>query len=105
MFAPESVTVSSNDTIYLFNKNEVLFEKELSFSKIPYGDHFKCRVYYHLKTKAGGCTLNHGFYVHFVKSTVWKGKIEASSKSENTEVWEKFQRDLILKEVLRFNSQ
>lgn len=63
MFAPESATCSAIDHIYLFNHNEMLAEREVAFSKIPYGDHFKFKSYYHLKSKGEGCTLEYGFYV------------------------------------------
>jgi len=94
MFAPDTATCSAEDNLYLFSKDEVLMEKEVSFFKIPYGDHFQCRVFWHLTTIEGGCRLNYGFYIHFIKNTVFKKKIVSSSKLENTEVWEKFYKIL-----------
>ena len=51
MFAPEAAGCSATESLYLFNKDEVLLEREVFFSKIPYGDHFKFRSFYYLKGK------------------------------------------------------
>lgn len=101
MFTPEFAGCSAADSLYLLNRNEVLHEKDVSFSKIPYGDHFKCRTYWHAKSKpegSKGCLVEYGFYVLFVKKTVWQTKIENSSKAENTECWEKGLKILLLEE-------
>lgn len=67
MFAPDVVVCSAEDVIYMFNKEEVLLEKEVSFTKIPYADHFTCRNYWHIKATESGCHTEYGYYIHFVK--------------------------------------
>lgn len=49
MLAPDSVVCTATDTLFLFNKDEVLQEKEVAFAKIPYADCFVARTYHHLK--------------------------------------------------------
>ncbi|CAD8059191.1 unnamed protein product [Paramecium primaurelia] len=89
MFAPDVVHCFAEDILYYFNQDEILIEKEVKFAKIPYADSFCCRVFWHIHQIDGGCQVNYGFYIHFLKSTVFKGKIESGSKKENTDVWEK----------------
>lgn len=82
MFAPEAAGCNATEHLYLFNRDEVLLEREVLFYKIPYGDHFKFRSFYHLKGRGSSCVIDYGYLTIFVKKTVWQGKIESSSKSE-----------------------
>lgn len=99
MFAPEFAGCSATDFLYLFEQGESLWEREVLFNKIPYGDHFKSRSYIHLKgLEPNKCRLEYGFATVFIKKTVWQGKIESSSKSENIEYWEKVLKPQLLLE-------
>ena len=72
LFAPDFATCTAVDTFYLLNEKEALIEKDVSFTKIPYGDHFKFRSFYHLKEISDSATkLEYGFYIHFVKKTMF----------------------------------
>ena len=72
MFAPDFATCSAVDTFYLLNDKEALIEKDVSFTKIPYGDHFKFRSFYNIKELTQNSTrLEYGYYIHFVKKTMF----------------------------------
>jgi hypothetical protein len=105
MLTPEHAACSVVENIYLFSQDEVLQEREVSFSKIPYGDYFNVRTYFYLVGKGETCHLEYGFCVDFVKKTVWKSKIESTTKAENIDLWTDFIKPLMLTESARIADQ
>jgi hypothetical protein len=101
ILTPEYAGCSVVEQINLFNEEEVLAEREVSFSKIPYGDYFKVRTYYYLKGAGDKCILEYGFCVVFVKKTVWSGKIESTTRAENIDLWKEFIQPFMMREATK----
>ena len=81
-------------------------ERDMGFTKIPYGDHFRFNGYYHINsTGISRCTVEFGFMINFLKNTVWRSKIESSNLAETLESWNLGTKPYITKAIQKHHSR
>ncbi|KAL4495526.1 hypothetical protein ABPG72_020267 [Tetrahymena utriculariae] len=102
-FAPKVSHCQNKEKYFWINEDEFIIEKEVFLSKIPYCDYFTVRFQYvFTKNENQGTKIICKIYVNFIKSTNFKGRIESSSLSENTDVWKNAFSPQILQVMQRY---
>jgi len=83
MFAPKTSTIEDKQTAYWLSHDEVMVQTESITSKVPFCDAFVARSAFHLKVVGEHkVELVWKFYMDFVKSCMFKGKILKSAHDE-----------------------
>ncbi|EAR96189.2 GRAM domain protein (macronuclear) [Tetrahymena thermophila SB210] len=85
-FGPKVSYCQNKEKYFWISAEEFIIEREIFLSKIPYCDYFTIRFQYNISQVQDQTRILIKLYVHFMKSTTFKGRIENGSLSENTEV-------------------
>ncbi|KAL4459330.1 hypothetical protein ABPG74_017943 [Tetrahymena malaccensis] len=85
-FGPKVSHCQNKEKYFWISAEEFIIEREIFLSKIPYCDYFTIRFQYNVTQAQDQTNILIKLYVHFMKSTTFKGRIENGSLSENTEV-------------------
>ncbi|EAR98876.1 GRAM domain protein (macronuclear) [Tetrahymena thermophila SB210] len=95
-FMPKSCDCFIEEKIYWVSPKEILIERELAFQGIPLSSHFNPRVIYQILETGESdqikTQIRSGYYIHYVKDTWFKSKIDKTSDEENIKNWEKISK-------------
>ncbi|CAG9326509.1 unnamed protein product [Blepharisma stoltei] len=88
---PKTHGVHEQQTIYFISKNEFIFEILIKTSGVPFSDCFQAHLRWHVKEVDGKTSLVGRYWMEFLKSTMFSGKIERTSVAETinviNEIW------------------
>ncbi|EAR85175.2 GRAM domain protein (macronuclear) [Tetrahymena thermophila SB210] len=97
---PKTCQVNSEEKIFWLSSEEILIQREFKVSKVPMADCFTTQNFYHIQ-QTGPTTvkITFGFFINFVKSSMFKSLIVKSSGSENRETWNGKFKGLITEQI------
>ncbi|KAL4493634.1 hypothetical protein ABPG72_004127 [Tetrahymena utriculariae] len=103
---PKTCQVNSEEKIFWLTSEEILIQREFKVSKVPMADCFTTQNFYHIQ-QTGPTTvkITFGFFINFVKSSMFKSLIVKSSGSENRESWNDKLKTAITEQIKFAQSQ
>ena len=90
MFAPKLSSVHEKMKVFWLDHREFAVQIETYLSKIPYADCFIAKKSYHFQEieEKKGVQLQLGFFVDFVKSTIFQSRIDRSTIEETKDIFQ-----------------
>ena len=86
-FIPKVVTCNEKHRAFFLDESTFAVEIEVNFAKMPYADCFKVRKLYFARENNKDVEFESKFYVDFIKSTVFRSRIENSTADESRDIW------------------
>lgn len=90
LFAPKTSSVLEKMKVFWLDHREFVVQIETYLSKIPYADCFIAKKSYHFQEieEKKGVQVELGFFVEFLKSTIFQSRIDRSTIEETKDIFQ-----------------